>query len=45
MFVMLKKDGKLKNPLTWLELGRVLSMVYHVGPFLLRALPLARSAQ
>lgn len=39
MFVMLKKDGKLKNPLTWLELSReLLSMVYHVGPFLLRAL-------
>tara|TARA_E500000178_G_scaffold348795_1_gene404543 strand:- start:1339 stop:2235 length:897 start_codon:yes stop_codon:yes gene_type:complete len=39
MFAMLKKDGKLKNPLTWLELGRELfQLAINVGPFLLRAL-------
>ena len=39
MFAMLKKDGKLKNPLTWLELGRELfQLAINVGLFLLRAL-------
>ena len=39
MFALLKKDGKLKNPLTWLEHGRELfHLAINVGPFLLRAL-------
>ena len=39
MMVALKKDGVLHKPSTWLELSREMaSMIYHVGPFLLRAL-------
>lgn len=39
MIVALKKDGVLHKPSTWLELTREMaSMIYHVGPFLLRAL-------
>jgi predicted metal-dependent hydrolase len=39
MMVALKKDGVLHKPSTWLELAREMSsMIYHVGPFLLRAL-------
>lgn len=39
MMVALKKDGVLHKPRTWLELTREMaSMIYNVGPFLLRAL-------
>lgn len=39
MMVALKKDGVLHKPSTWLELTREMaSMIYNVGPFLLRAL-------
>jgi hypothetical protein len=39
MMVALKKDGVLHKPSTWWELTREMaSMIYNVGPFLLRAL-------
>ncbi|MCH1567944.1 MAG: metal-dependent hydrolase [Alphaproteobacteria bacterium] len=39
MMVALKKDGVLHKPSTWWELAREMSsMIYNVGPFLLRAL-------
>lgn len=39
MMVALKKDGVLHKPSTWFELAREMaSMIYNVGPFLLRAL-------
>lgn len=39
MMVALKKDGVLSKPSTWWELTREMtSMIYNVGPFLLRAL-------
>ena len=39
MMVALKKVQVLHSPSTWLELAREMSsMIYHVGPFLLRAL-------
>jgi predicted metal-dependent hydrolase len=39
MMVALKKDGVLSRPSTWWEVTREMaSMIYNVGPFLLRAL-------
>jgi len=39
MMVALKKDGVLSKPSTWFEIAREMSsMIYNVGPFLLRAL-------
>jgi predicted metal-dependent hydrolase len=39
MMAALKKDGVLKDPRTWFEITReMISLLYNIGPFLLRAL-------